>query len=103
MFFKNGFLFQTSPAIPMLCEDGRPYLTDPTGRRLCACHLAPEGAHTHLHAAGALPGGLKSLMAPPGAVMPSGLDSAAFYNPLVSSDVASSQGHAVSTLTTKVM
>ena len=84
MCFKNGFLFQTSPAIPMLCEDGRPYLTDHTGRRLCACHLAPEGAHTHLHAAGGLPGGLKSLMAPPGAVMPSGLDSAAFYNPLVS-------------------
>ena len=69
----------------MLCEDGRPYFTDPvTGRRLCACHLSPEGAHSHLHGGGALSGGIKSLMAPPGAVMPSGLDGAAFYNPLVS-------------------
>ncbi|KAL8619505.1 hypothetical protein ACOMHN_011856 [Nucella lapillus] len=53
--------------MPLVCEDGRPYLTDPlTGRRLCACHLAHDGAPSHLHAhPGALSGGLKTLTGPP--------------------------------------
>ncbi|KAK7114121.1 hypothetical protein V1264_000237 [Littorina saxatilis] len=65
----------------MMCEDGRPYVVDPaSGRRVCVSHLAPEGVHAHMHAGGALPGGLKSLASPLGSVMPGALDGAAFYN-----------------------
>ncbi|XP_076449482.1 uncharacterized protein LOC143285917 [Babylonia areolata] len=85
---------QTSPSIPVLCEEGRPYLTDPvTARRLYACHLPPDGAPSHLHAHGAaLSGGLKAALAAahpaPGSVPPGppGMEAAgpaAFYNPLL--------------------